>query len=256
MGNETLLLTGDDTVAVLTLARAHCLDIAGKHALLDAVNSLSRRVNLRSLVITANDPRAWLVNVAELVDMGPADARAFSRRGHELADALARLPVPVIAAVDAPALGGGCELVLACDITLAGPLACFGQIEALGGVLPAFGGTWRLGRRVGYQRAMRMLFTAEVIDAEVAKAIGLVLDVAPSAELMDRAQALAVQIAKTSGQSVAAIKRVVEAGTHAAPSVISALEEEAFSSLFGTEDQQARMRAFLASQTANQQEAK
>jgi enoyl-CoA hydratase len=250
MENDTFTLTGDVAVAVLTLSRPHCLDIAGKHALLDAVDSLSARTELRALIITAKNSQAWLVNVAELVEMSPADARAFSHAGHRLADALARLPVPVIAAVDAPALGGGCELVLACDVTIAGAMARFGQIEALGGVLPAFGGTWRLARRVGHQRAIRMLFTAEVVDAETAKAMGLVMDVVPSAELMDRAQALAAQITKTSSQSVAAIKRVVEAGTHSAPSLISALEEEAFASLFGTDDQRARMQAFLAGGTA------
>jgi enoyl-CoA hydratase len=250
MENKTFTLTGDEAVAVLTLSRPHCLDIAGKHALLDAVNSLAERPNLRMLIIAASDPQAWLVNVAELVEMTPADARAFSHAGHRLADALAGMPVPVLATVDAAALGGGCELVLACDITLAGTMAHFGQIEAMGGVLPAFGGTWRLTRRIGYQRAMQMLFTAEVVDARTAKAIGLVIDVVPSGELMDRAQGIAAQITKTSRQSVAAIKRVVQAGTNLVPSVISALEEEAFASLFGTDDQRGRMRAFLAGQAA------
>jgi enoyl-CoA hydratase len=141
MEKNTLTLAGDEKIAVLTLSRPHCLDIAGKHALLDAVNSLAERPNLRALIIAATDAQAWLVNVAELVDMTPAEARAFSHAGHQLADALADLPVPVIAAVHGVALGGGCELVLACDITLAGTMARFGQIEAMGGVLPAFGGT-------------------------------------------------------------------------------------------------------------------
>jgi enoyl-CoA hydratase len=250
MERNTLTLSGDDTVAVLTLSRPHCLDVAGKHALLDAVNSLAERPNLRALIIAASHPQAWLVNVAELVDMSPATARAFSHAGHQLADALARLPVPVIAAVDSAAFGGGCELVLACDITLAGEAARFGQIEAMGGVLPAFGGTWRLARRVGHQRAMQMLFTAEVVDAQTAKLIGLAIDVVASADLMNRAHALAFEMTKTSRQSVAAIKRVVEAGTNLSPSAISVLEEETFASLFGTDEQRGRMRAFLANQTA------
>ena len=250
MENKTLTLTGDDAVAVLTLSRSHCLDIAGKQALVEAVNSLAGLAGLRALIVAADNPQAWLVNVAELVEMSPAAARAFSRAGHQLADGFADLPVPVIAAVDGPALGGGCEFVLACDITLAGAMAQFGQIEAMGGVLPAFGGTWRLARRVGIQRALQMLFTAEVVDARTAKAIGLALDAVPSADLMDRAHTLATQIAKASRQSVAAIKRVVGAGTNLPPSAISALEEEAFAGLFGTDDQRGRMRAFLAGQTA------
>jgi enoyl-CoA hydratase/carnithine racemase len=136
MEQNTLTLSGDGSVAVLTLSRPHCLDIAGKHALLDAVNSLAARPKLRALIVAASHPQAWLVNVAELVEMSPTEARAFSNAGHQLADALSRLPVPVIAAVDATALGGGCELVLACDITLAGAAARFGQIEAMGRLSP------------------------------------------------------------------------------------------------------------------------
>jgi enoyl-CoA hydratase len=250
MEKNTLTLGCDEKTAVLTLSRPHCLDIAGKHALLDAVSSFAERTNLRAVIIEASHPQAWLVNVAVLVDMSPGDARSFSRAGHQLADAIAGLPVPVIAAVDAAALGGGCEVVLACDIALAGTAAHFGQIEGMGGVLPAFGGTWRLARRVGHQRATQMLFTAEVVDAQTAKAIGLVIDVVASPDLINRAQALAAEITKTSRQSIAAIKRVVGAGTNLSPSAISALEEEAFASLFGTEEQRGRMRAFLASQGA------
>jgi enoyl-CoA hydratase len=140
--------------------------------------------------------------------------------------------VPVIVAVDGTALGGGCELVLTCDITLAGAAARFGQIEALGGVLPAFGGTWCLARRVGHQRAMQMLFTAEAVDAQTAKVIGLAIDVVASVDPTNCAQALASEITKTSRKSVAAIKRVVEAGTNLSRSTISALEEETFARLF------------------------
>src|SRR5439155_24172380 len=206
MDQNTFTWGGDDVVALLTLSRPHCMDIEGKHAILRAVNSLGENKTCRALIIAANHPAAWLVNVAELVEMNPEEARAFSRAGSLLADALANLAVPVIAAVDAPALGGGCELILACDIALAAAGARFGQIEAMGGVLPAFGGTWRLARRVGYQRALRMLYTAETVDAETAKSMGLVLEVVPSAELMGRVRALAAQIAGVSRQSVAAIK--------------------------------------------------
>lgn len=152
MGNSTFTRTDDDAITVLTLSRPYCLDVDGKHALIEAVNSLVENMTLRVLIIAASHPQAWLVNVAELAEMSPAEARKFSQAGHKLADALASLPMPVIAAVDGGALGGGCELVLACDMAIAGTMARFGQIEAMGGVLPAFGGTWRLARRVGYQR--------------------------------------------------------------------------------------------------------
>jgi enoyl-CoA hydratase len=180
MHNSTLIHSGDETVAVLTLGRAHCLDIAGKHEITETFAQLARHPSLRAVILAASHPAAWLVDVAELAEMTSTEARVFSRAGHRLADTIAALPVPVIAAVDGPALGGGCELVLACDVALAGEAARFGQIEALGGVMPAFGGTWRLARRVGQQRAMLMMLTAEVVDAAAAKAAGLVLDSLPS----------------------------------------------------------------------------
>jgi|GEM_PF-6086018 enoyl-CoA hydratase len=248
MSSQAIAISGDDSTAVMTLTRPHCLDIAGKHEILEAVKMQSARTELRAVVLAAADPQAWLVNVAELAEMSPDEARAFSHAGHQLADALTQLPVPVIAAVDSPALGGGCELVLACDFAFGGPNARFGQIESLGGVLPAFGGTWRLARRVGFQRAMRMLCTAEILDAQAAKSAGLILDTVPSEELMSKAFDLAGQISKVSRQSVAAIKRVVHAGTNLSPAAISSLEEEAFAALFGTDDQRNRMRAFVANQ--------
>jgi enoyl-CoA hydratase len=246
MEQETFILTGDASVALLTLSRPYCLDIHRKHELTEAIHSLSDRGTLRALIIAASHPQAWRVNVRELVDMSPGEARAFSRAGHQLTDALGDLPAPVIAAVDSPALGGGCELVLACDMAIAGTGARFGQIEAMGGVLPAFGGTWRLARRIGHQRAFEMLVTGEVVDAETAKSIGLVLVAVPSEQLLDRAYVLAAQVTHASRQSVAAIKRAVGIGTNLPPTAISALEEEIFASLFGTEDQRERMRAFLS----------
>jgi enoyl-CoA hydratase len=253
MSPSTLTVT-EEPIATITLQRAHCLDIAGKHALTDAFLALAGRHDLRAVVLAADHAAAWLVDVAELAEMSPEGARAFSRAGHCLANAIAALPVPVIAAVDGPALGGGCELVLACDLALAGANARFGQIEAMGGVLPAFGGTWRLGERVGRQKAFAMMATAEVLDPAAAKTAGLVLDAVPSASLLATAHVLAERVAKASRQSVAAIKRVTHAGVHLPPAAIAALEEETFAALFGTDDQRRRMRAFLAQEANSQKE--
>jgi enoyl-CoA hydratase len=249
MTSEDFSLDREEHVAILTLRRAHSLDIGGKQALTEILPSLRSNLgSIRAVILCATHPASWLVNVEELADMSPVEARIFSYRGHQLARAIADLPVPVIAAVDAPALGGGCELVLACDIALAGDRARFGQIEAMGGVMPAFGGTWRLEERVGYQRAMAMMVTGEVIDAETALRYGLVLEVHRSSDLLQAARQLAERIAGCSMQSVAAIKRVTRAGRGIPAAVRNQLEEEAFPSLFGVE-QQARMHAFLQEQT-------
>lgn len=245
MPTDDITLTTEDAFAILTLRRAHCVDIAGKQTLTRLVGNLHESPGTaRALILCATHPAAWLVNVSELADMPAAAAQEFSRHGHQLAAAIADLPLPVIAAVDAPALGGGCELVLACDVAFAGKQAKFGQIEALGGVIPAFGGTWRLEERVGYQRALAMMFTAEIVDAEAARQYGIVLSVHSSTDLLDAAKAFARRVAACSMQSVAAIKRVTRAGRSVQAAALNLLEEETFPLLFGPE-QQTRMHNFL-----------
>jgi enoyl-CoA hydratase len=245
---QTFEIERNANTVTLTMKRAHCLNIAGKREIARAITELGRDESIRSLILTSEHPEALLVDVAELVDMTPAQARAFSQGGHDLADALGVLPFPVIAGVDGPALGGGCELVMSCDITIAGANAKFGQIEANGGVIPGFGGTWRLARRVGFQRACEMIFTAAIVDAPTAAAYGLVLEAVPSDALMGRCRQLADRISKVSRRSVAEAKRVLVAAWGLPPSSASAIEQSAFASLFGSDDQRGRMRAFLAEQ--------
>ena len=100
MEQQTLTQEKDGAIAILTLSRAHCLDIEGKHVLTDAIQELANDSTLRAVVLTARHAQAWLVNVAELAEMSPHEARAFSRSGHHLGDALTELPVPVVAAID------------------------------------------------------------------------------------------------------------------------------------------------------------
>ena len=248
MAPDEITLDRDEQVAILTLRRAHSLDIGGKRVLTQIFKDLGSNLgSIRAVILCATHPASWLVNVEELAVMPSAEARIFSHHGHQLARAIAELPVPVIAVVDAPALGGGCELVLACDLAVAGDQAKFGQIEAMGGVMPAFGGTWRLEERVGYQRALAMMCTSEVADAETAMRYGLVLEVHRSSDLLQAAKQIAQRIAACGMQSVAAIKRVTRAGRGIPATVRDQFEEETFPALFG-EEQQALMHAFLQQQ--------
>jgi len=169
MASQACQIALEDKVATITLIRPHCLDIAGKHELTDPIEQLTENESLRALIIAGADPQAWLVDVAELVEMTSSDAHSFSEAGHRLAEALEGLPFPTIAAVNAPALGGGCELVLACDLAYAGEHGQFGQIECLGGVIPGFGGTWRLAQRVGRGTSPDVAKVKEAIKKEAMK---------------------------------------------------------------------------------------
>jgi enoyl-CoA hydratase len=250
--NEELRITVADQIAVLMLSRAMSLDSAGKHAISVAAEELGHREDVRVLILTASDPAAFLVNVSELADMEEGSAAAFSRAGHHLAKTLESLPFPVIAADEGAALGGGCELVLACDIAIAGAGATFGQIEALGGVMPGFGGTWRLARRVGFQRACEMMYTGSIVDAMTAKTYGLVLMVSRAGGSLTAAKELAERIRKTIPPSIAAIKRVAHAAWNLEPSQADGLEEAAFPKLFGSE-QSVRMHNFLKQQVSTEE---
>ena len=234
------------TVATVTLERAQCLDAAGKRELTDLFTRMGDDETVRVVILTGGHPEALLVDVAELAHMTATAALAYSRAGQKLMSVLEALPVPVIAAVSGPALGGGCELVLGCDLAVCSTEATFGQIEANGGVVPAFGGTWRLARRVGYQRAGQLIFTAGIVSADLARDYGLVLEVHSQDDLMPRCLELAAQIASTSRASIAEAKRILTGSWGRGPAMANVMEQASFAGLFGTEDQQRRMDAFLA----------
>jgi enoyl-CoA hydratase len=236
----------DGSTVTLTLRRAQCLDIAGKQELTDVFSALADDADARVVILRSEHPAALLVDVAELAHMTPAAALSYSRAGQRLMETLEALPVPIIAAVSGPALGGGCELVLGCDLAFCTGDATFGQIEANGGVVPAFGGTWRLVRRVGYQRACQMIFTAAVLDAPAAKEYGLVLDVLAASELLDRCQEMATDICGASRASVAEAKHILTRSSGREPAMANAMEQAGFAAMFGAADQRERMDAFLA----------
>ena len=254
MGNDsTVLLEQSDSIAVLTLTRPYSLNIAGKHELLNTLHQLAEQEDLRALILASGHPESFLVDVAELAPMNSTEAKAFSEAGHQIAAALSELPFPTIAAIDGQALGGGCELVMSCDLAYASDRSHLGQIEVLGGIIPGFGGTWRLAHRVGLQRACELIFSAAVIDADRAKELGLVLDVIPEAQLLSHCREVAATIAKNGKLAVAQAKKVLLAGVGLPLSAALALEQAAFASLFGTDDQRGRMNAYVKQHDAQKQ---
>lgn len=206
----------------------------------------------RAVVITGAGEKAFVAgaDISAMAEYTPAQAEAFSRLGHRVMDGIEALDVPVIAAVNGFALGGGCELMLACDFAIASDNARIGLPEVTLGVTPGFGGTVRLHRRVGAARASQLLFTGSHVKAEEALRIGLVNEVVPQAELLDRVGAIAAKIAKNAPMAVTWAKRSGATALRAHPQVAGAFEQEIFGMCFSTEDQTEGMQAFLGKRAA------
>lgn len=185
-------------------------------------------------------------DIAQMATMTPVLAKAFSDAGHRLMALVESVPFPVIAAVNGFALGGGLELALACDFIYAADTARLGQPEVGLGVIPGFGGTARLARRVGVARAKELVYRGHMVNAAEALAMGLVNAVIPAAELVARATEVATEIATKGPLAVAAGKRVLHRGQDLPPEAACELEAQAFAGLFGSDDQREGMRAFMA----------
>lgn len=235
----------DDGVAVITLAN-------GK------VNALSQAVlaDLAGIAaeLTAEPPGAVVVTGGDRIfaagaDIsefgGPDEARRITAGFHAALDAVAAIPRLVIAAVSGYALGGGCELALACDYRIASERAVFGQPEILLGVLPGGGGTQRLSRLVGPGRAKELCFTGRQVRAEEALRIGLADEVVAPDDLHPRALALAGEVAAGATVAQAITKRVIDAGFDRPLADGLRLEREAFEEVFATDDARIGVRSFL-----------
>ncbi len=236
-------------VALLTLNRPealNALDRATLEAIEARVAEVARDPKVRALVVTG-EGRAFAAgaDIAAMQRFGTVEGGEFARLGHRAFASLESLAVPTIAAVNGFALGGGCELALACDWIYASEKARFGQPEVNLGILPGFGGTSRLARRVGIAWAKELILGGEPIKADEALRIGLANKVFAPDELLGAALAAGETIAKKGPLAVAAAKRVMQQGQDADTRVANALEQEAFASAFGTEDRAEGMAAFL-----------
>ncbi len=208
--------------------------------------------SIRGLVLTGAGDKAFAAgaDIASMVEMSKDAAMEFASRGHAVGEMLANLAVPAIAAVNGFALGGGCELALACDFIIASEKAKFGQPEVKLGVIPGFGGTQRMIRRVGIARALELCVTGEMIRADEALRIGLVNRVVAPEQLLDTCLSLIDGVAKMGPLAVAAAKRVIHRGAELPLEAANMLEVETFAGLFETRDQSEGMTAFLEKRDA------
>ena len=237
-------------VAVLTIDRPEALNALNSQVLCDldaAISQVEADDEVRVVVLTGAG-RSFVAgaDIGEMVNFSAIDGKKFGVHGGSIFLRLENLSKPVIAAINGFALGGGCELAMACDIRIASEKAKFGQPEVGLGITPGFGGTQRLPRIVGISKAMELILTAKVIGAAEAKAIGLVSEVYPPEELMAKAMELANAICANAQIAVQESKRCIRMGMQTDIATGSAFEAEAFGVTCGTEDKNEGMGAFLA----------
>ena len=228
-------------VGIVTIDRQEALNALNSQVLsdLDAVIDQVAADDEIYVMILTGAGRSFVAGFSSI------DGKKFGVHGGGVFLKLENLSKPVIAAVNGFALGGGCELSMACDIRLASEKARFGQPEVGLGITPGFGGTQRLPRIVGVSKAMELILTAKTIKADEAKAIGLVSEVYPAEELMDKAMELAQAICANAPIAVAESKRCIRMGMQTDISTGAAFEAEAFGVTCGTEDKNEGMGAFL-----------
>jgi enoyl-CoA hydratase len=252
---STVLLERDEAIVTLTLNRPdklNALSVELVTELARIVNELGADASVRCAIVTGAGEKAFAAgaDIAAMAGMTPQQAKHFADLGHRVGAALEALHFPVIAAVNGFALGGGCEIALACDFIYASDKAKLGQPEVNLGVIPGFGGTQRLARRVGDAKARELCMTGDAIPADEALRIGLVNAVVPHAELLPRVREVAKKIASKGPLAIAAAKRVIARGADVPLSVANELEATAFSALFGSEDQREGMKAFVEKRPA------
>jgi enoyl-CoA hydratase len=250
MNYENIQLEKNGMVAVVTLNRPKVLNAlnAATFSELDAaLDQLAADAEVRVVLLTGAGERAFAAgaDIRELAAVGAAEGKAFSLRGQAVFRKLDTLSKPVIACVRGFALGGGCELAMACTLRIAADDAQFGQPEVKLGVLPGYGGSQRLPRLVGRGAALKLLLTGKIIDAAEALRIGLVDEVVPAEELMGRARALAAEIAAQSPLAITETLKAVDEGLDLPLDLALLREAERFGHLCDTADKAEGTRAFL-----------
>ncbi len=239
----------DGAVAVLTINRPKALN-ALNSAVLDELSETIDSIDLsevRALIVTGAGEKSFVAgaDIGEMSTLTKAEGEAFGKKGNDVFRKLETLPIPVIAAVNGFALGGGCEISLACDIRICSENAVFGQPEVGLGITPGFGGTQRLARTVGVGMAKQLIYTARNIKAPEALRIGLVNAVYPIEELMGAAKKMASIIASNAPIAVRNCKKAINDGLQTDIDSGIETEEKLFGDCFETEDQRYGMAFFL-----------
>ncbi|MDD2972647.1 MAG: enoyl-CoA hydratase-related protein [Lachnospiraceae bacterium] len=236
-------------VGIITISREKALNALNSKVLeeLDAALDAVNLEEVRCLILTGAGEKSFVAgaDIGEMSTLTKAEGEAFGKKGNDVFRKLETFPIPVIAAINGFALGGGCEISMSCDMRICSDNAIFGQPEVGLGITPGFGGTQRLARLVGAGMAKQMIYTARNIKAPEALRIGLVNAVYTQEELMPAAEKLAATIAKNAPIAVRNCKKAINDGLEADMDDAIVIEEKLFGDCFESEDQKYGMAFFL-----------
>ena len=246
---EFILYEVKGATGIITINRERALN-ALNSTVLEELDQTLDAVNLdevRCLILTGAGQKSFVAgaDIGEMSNLTKAEGEAFGKKGNDVFRKLETFPIPVIAAINGFALGGGCEIAMSCDIRICSDNAVFGQPEVGLGITPGFGGTQRLARLVGAGMAKQMIYTARNIKADEAYRIGLVNAVYTQEELMAQAEKMAAGIAKNAPIAVRNCKKAINEGLDVDMDAAIVIEEKLFGDCFETEDQKYGMAFFL-----------
>ena len=239
----------DEMIGIITINRSEALN-ALNSSVLDEIGDCFDNIDInavRAVVLTGEGIKSFVAgaDIGEMSKLSKTEGEAFGKKGNDIFRKIETFPIPVIAAINGYALGGGCELAMSCDIRICSDNAVFGQPETGLGITPGFGGTQRLARLVGPGMAKQLIYTAKNIKADEALRIGLVNAIYTQEELLETAKKMAKGIAKNAPIAVRACKKAINDGLDVKMDDAIVIEEKLFGSCFETHDQIEGMNAFL-----------
>jgi len=252
---ENLLINIEDEVALITINRPKALNALNSSTLKElkeVVEEIETRKDIKVVILTGSGEKAFVAgaDISEMVNATPKEGRAMAILAHGVFEKLENIPQVTIAAVNGFALGGGCEISMACDIRIASDNAKFGQPEVNLGILPGFGGTQRLPRLVGKGRAKELIFTTDMIDANEAYRIGLVNKVVAKEELLGTCKEMAKKILSKGSYAVSLAKACINTGLDTDIKSGCKYEADIFGLSFASPDKKEGMEAFLEKRPA------
>ena len=253
---KNVILEMEEHLAIVTINRPKALNALNSETLKDlntVIDDLEKDDNIYAVILTGAGEKSFVAgaDISEMKDLDEKQGKEFGLLGNQVFLRLENLNKPVIAAIQGFALGGGCEISMACDIRIASDKALFGQPEVGLGITPGFGGTQRLARLVGMGKAKEMIYTARNIKADEALEIGLVNKVVPLESLMDEAKKMALKIIVNAPIAVKEAKDAINRGMQVSIDKAVEIEAEDFGKCFDSEDQFEGMSAFLERRAKN-----